>query len=246
MPLRLPQPCLCLVTDLGVLLPQKDAELVSRVAEAVAGGVDLVQLREKDLRGGKLLELAQELKRAIAGRALLVINERADVAAACNAAGVQLGEEALPVAAARHILGPGALIGRSVHSQAGAEQAVAQGADFLIAGTMYATSSHPGLPPAGPELVRRIARTCPIPIIGIGGIHAGNAAQVMRAGASGVAVITSILAVPQPGEAARRLKQVLVEAWSDAGRLAAAEIPPRAEPSRPAPGPPSQRGVGGI
>lgn len=220
MPLRLPQPCLCLVTDRGIA---DGAELVSRVADAVAGGVDLVQLREKDLPGGKLLELAQELKRAISGRALLVINERTDVAAACAAAGVQLGEEALPVAAARRILGPGALIGRSVHSQEGAEQAVAQGADFLIVGTMYATASHPGLPPAGPELVQRIARSCSIPIIGIGGIHAGNAAPVVRAGASGVAVITSILAAPQPREAARRLKQVLLEAWSDAGRLAAAE-----------------------
>ena len=220
MPLSLPQPCLCLVTDRAIA---HGAELVSRVADAVAGGVDLVQLREKDLPGGKLLELAQELKRAIAGRALLVINERADVAAACAAAGVQLGEDALPVAAARRILGPDALIGRSVHTQAGAEQAVVQGADFLIVGTMYATASHPGLPPAGPELVRRIAQSCSISIIGIGGIHAGNAAQVVQAGASGVAVITSILAAPQPGEAARRLKQVLLEAWSDAGRLAVAE-----------------------
>ncbi len=228
MPLCLPQPCLCLVTDRGIA---GGPELVRRVAEAVAGGVDLVQLRDKELPGGKLLRLAQELQRTIAGRALLVINERADVAAACDAGGVQLGEDALPVAAARRILGPGKLIGRSVHSLEGAAQAAAQGAGFLVVGTMYATASHPGLPPAGPELVRRIAGSCTIPIIGIGGIQAGNAAPVVQAGACGVAVITSILAAPQPREAARRLKQTLLEAWF-------------ARDGNP-PNPPLQRGASG-
>jgi thiamine-phosphate pyrophosphorylase len=219
---RLPQPCLCLVTDRRLVLPQGEAELVHRVAQAVEGGVNLVQLREKDLPGGKLLELAQELQRAIAGRALLVVNERADVAAACGAEGVQLGEEALPAAAVRRLLGPGAVIGRSVHSLEGGVQAAAEGADFLLVGTIFATPSHPGLPPAGPGLVRRIARSCPVPVIGIGGIHAGNAAQVVQAGASGVAVITAILAQPQPREAARRLKDILMEAWVRAGARAAA------------------------
>lgn len=222
MPLCLPQPCLCLVTDRSIAV---GPELVRRVAEAVAGGVDLVQLRDKELPGGKLLLLAQELQHAISisGQALLVINERADVAAACDADGVQLGEDALPVAAARRILGSGKLIGRSVHSLEGAIQAAAQGADFLVVGAMYATTSHPGLPPAGPELVRRIARSCPMPIIGIGGIHTGNAAEVVQSGACGVAVITSILAAPQPREAAWRQKQILLEAWSRTGRAAAAK-----------------------
>ncbi|MSQ06687.1 MAG: thiamine phosphate synthase [Dehalococcoidia bacterium] len=222
MPLCLPQPCLCLVTDRRIAV---GPELVRRVAEAVAGGVDLVQLRDKELPGGKLLLLAQELQHAISisGQALLVINERADVAAACDADGVQLGEDALLVAAARRVLGSGKLIGRSVHSLEGAIQAAAQGADFLVVGAMYATTSHPGLPPAGPELVRRIARSCPLPIIGIGGIHTCNAAEVVQSGACGVAVITSILAAPQPREAARRQKQSLLEAWSRTGRAAAAK-----------------------
>jgi thiamine-phosphate pyrophosphorylase len=184
------------------------------VAEAVAGGVDLVQLREKELSGGRLLELAASLKEAIGGSALLIINERADVAVACGAQGVQLGEEALPVAAARNILGPHALIGRSVHSAEGAAQAIEQGADFLVVGTMYATRSHPGVRPAGPGLVRRIAPNCPVPIIGIGGINTANVAEVLQAGAQGVAVITSILSAPRPGEAARQLKQAMLAVWT--------------------------------
>ena len=134
----------------------------------------MVQLREKDLPGGTLLELARTVKEAIADRALLVVNERVDVALAAGASGVQLGEEALPAAIARDILVPDSLIGRSVHSVAGADEAVAQGADFLVVGTMYSTRSHPGAAPAGPELIQQISRICDIPLIGIGGINEEN------------------------------------------------------------------------
>lgn len=202
----LPYPCLALVTDRrlgnGDTLPEQ-------VAAAVAGGVDLVQLREKDLPGGLLLELAAAVQEKIAGRALLLVNERVDVAAALPAAGVQLGEDALPVAAARRQLGPNALIGRSVHSRAGAKAAIAAGADFLVAGTMYASRSHPGEPPAGPELIRQIAAAANAPIIGIGGITAANVGAVMQAGAAGAAVITGILAAPDPERAAAQLKAAL-------------------------------------
>ena len=205
----LPDPCLCLVTDRTV---GDEATLVTRVTEAVAGGVDMVQLREKDLHGAQLLDLAQRLREAIGDRALLVVNERVDVAAALPAQGVQLGEDAIPVAAARRILGPDMVIGRSVHSVEGAEQAVRDGADFLVVGTMFASRSHPGEEPAGPELLQRIVPGCPLPAIGIGGITADNCWQVMEAGAVGVAVITGILADPRPGEAARKLKEALLAA----------------------------------
>lgn len=202
----LPYPCLCLVTDRRV----GDAEtLPERVAAAVAGGVDLVQLREKDLPGGQLLQLATALEERIGGRAWLMVNERVDVAAALPAAGVQLGEDALPVAAARRLLGPDALLGRSVHSLEGDRQAAAAGADFLIAGTMYASRSHPGETPAGPELIRQIAAVADIPVIGIGGITADNVGAVMQAGAAGAAVITDILAAPDPEQAAARLKAAM-------------------------------------
>ena len=203
----LPYPCLCLVTDRRVARDNDD--LAARVASAVAGGVDLVQLREKDLPGGQLLKLAVALEEKISGRARLIINERVDVAAALPAAGVQLGEDALPVAAARRLLVPNALLGRSVHSLAGAKRAVAEGADFLIAGTMYASRSHPGEPPAGPELIRQIAAVAAAPILGIGGITPDNVGAVMQAGAFGVAVITNILAATDPERAAARLKAAM-------------------------------------
>ena len=210
MPPALPRPCLCLVTDRAAI---PEGTLPRRVAQAVAGGVDLVQLRAKDLPGGELLSLARQLLEAIDGRAALLVNERVDVAAAVGAAGVQLGEEALPPDAARALLPAGAWIGRSVHSVDGAVAAARQGADFLLVGTMFATPSHPGGAAAGPELLGRIAAVCPLPLIGIGGITAGNLGAVIDAGASGVAVIRSILAADDPEAAARWVKRELRAAW---------------------------------
>jgi len=207
--LALPDPCLCLVTDRRV---GDEATLVERVADAVKGGVDLVQLREKDLHGAQLLELSCRLRDALGGRALLVVNERVDVAAALPSDGVQLGEDAVPVPAARRILGPEMLIGRSVHSVDGARQAVDDGADFLVVGTMFASRSHPGEEPSGPELLAQVVSRCSLPAIGIGGITADNCHQIMAAGASGVAVITGILADPNPCGAAGKLKEAMLAA----------------------------------
>ncbi len=192
--------------------------MVRRIAQAVEGGVDLVQVREKDLPGGELLELVGEVARAVAGRALLLVNERADVAAAAGADGVQLGENALPTPAARKVIGPDALIGRSVHSSDGALKARAGGADFVLVGAMYPTRSHPEALPAGPGLMRSIAglpevRASALPLIGIGGITAANVGEVIRAGAAGVAVISSILASPDPKGEARKLREAMAEAW---------------------------------
>ena len=205
----LPCPCLCLVTDRRL---RGERELVTKVAQAVAGGVNLVQLREKDLPGRSLLKLASELRAVIGPSTLLLINERVDVAAAARADGVQLGEEALPTKEARQMLGPEALIGRSVHSEQGARMAEAEGADFLLVGTMYATTSHPGHEPAGPELIRRIAASCSLPLMGIGGINEANLGPVLEAGAQGVAVISSILAASDPEQAARGLRQAMLAA----------------------------------
>ena len=209
MAIALPDPCLCLVTDRHV---GDEATLVDRVAQAVTGGVDLVQLREKELHGAQLLELAQRLRQAIGERALLLINERVDVAATLPADGAQLGEDAVPVPSARRILGPDMLIGRSVHSVEGAERAVRDGADFLVIGTMFASRSHPGETPAGPRLVSEIVEKCSLPAIGIGGITSENCGEVMAAGAMGVAVITGILAAQHPEQAARRLKETMASA----------------------------------
>ena len=221
-------PCLCLVADCSVVGPD---ELPGRVAAAVDGGVTLVQLRAKEMPGGQLLALARELKQATGDRAALLVNERVDVAAAARADGVQLGEEALPVSAATALLPPGSQVGRSVHSAEGAGRAVADGADFLVVGTMFATASHPGEAPAGPSLLRDIAARCDLPLIGIGGITPANAAEVMAAGASGVAVIRSVLAADDPRAAAKDLAAAMQEAWRS--RRPAGESAYRAGIARP-------------
>ena len=217
MPATLPYPCLCLVTDRAVCPPD---ELAQRVAAAVAGGVDLVQLRDKEAPGGVLLEQAVDLREVVQGRVLLLVNERADVALAACADGVQLGEMALPIDEARAILGPGAVIGRSVHSVPGALHAAVSGADFLLVGAMFATRSHPGEEPSGPGLLTRIASAgVAIPMLGIGGITADNVADVMAAGAHGAAVITGILASDDPETAARRLKSAMLDAIAGGSRM---------------------------
>ena len=206
--------------------------MVDRIAQAVAGGVDMVQLREKDLPGGEMLSLATAIQKAAAGKAVLIVNERVDVALAAGADGVQLAEDALPIAQVRRLVGPQALIGRSVHSVEGAGVAVAEGADFLVAGTIYATRSHPKANPVGPKLIRSITQqqagtSKPLPVIGIGGITVDNLDEVIRAGASGVAVITSILASLDPNGEARKLKNAMLDVWQDRPSLVAENSGPR-------------------
>ena len=206
----IPRPALCLVTDRRLC---HDAPLVQKVALAVEGGVNIVQLREKDLPSRPLLDLAMKIRHAIDGNALLVVNERVDVALLSSADGVHLGEEALHPSDARSLVGDGMIIGRSVHDYEGALEAQREDADYLIVGSVFATRSHPGQTPQGLPLVQRLAPRLRIPYLGIGGINAENAADVIRAGASGVAVISAILASPHPKEAARRLKCAVLSAW---------------------------------
>ncbi|MDP8922413.1 MAG: thiamine phosphate synthase [Chloroflexota bacterium] len=208
----LPLPVVMLVTDRRACGERMLDEVVWA---AVDGGVNVVQLREKDLPGADLYLLATKLRAAVGTRALLLVNERIDVALAAGADGVQLGSTGLPCEVARGLL-PDKLLGRSVHATAQAADAVAKGADLLVVGTMFASRSHPGTPPAGPTLLRKIANVTPTPLIGIGGISASNAAQVIGAGASGVAIISEIVAALDPREAAARLVGVVQEAWPTA------------------------------
>ncbi len=207
----LPVPCLALVTDLRLCRDVHD--LIDRVSRAVEGGVDLVQLREKELAGGPLLRLGEKLRKITQGSALLFVNDRVDVALACGADGVQLGEDGIPVASARSVSGDSCLIGRSVHNVEGARAAELSGADFLVAGAVFATSSHPGAEPAGPQMLARMASRTDIPFLGIGGIDATNIGQVVDAGASGAAVISAILTTDDPERASRELKEALGLAW---------------------------------
>ncbi|MGN6810000.1 MAG: thiamine phosphate synthase, partial [Thermomicrobiales bacterium] len=158
--------------------------------------------------GGPLLAEALALKRVL-GATLLVVNERADVAAAAGAAGVHLPGDGLPVDVARRLLGPDALIGRSAHSVAEAQAAEQAGADYVILGTIFATASKPGREPAGLALVEATAQAVRLPVIAIGGIDEQNVAAVIGAGAWGVAVMSAILRAPAPAVAAERLQAIV-------------------------------------
>jgi thiamine-phosphate pyrophosphorylase len=172
---------------------------------AVDGGVNMVQLRERDLPGGHLLNWAFRLRQITRGRALLIVNDRVDIALLSGADGVQLGEEGINIADVRRIAGNSLILGRSVHSVVSARIAVADGADFLVVGTIFPTGSHPGGVTSGPELISDIRIETEIPILAIGGIDDKNIQQVMTAGANGAAVITAISRRPDPQSAARSL-----------------------------------------
>ena len=208
----LPLPIVALVTDRrragGV-----DA-LVRAVEQAVSKGVNLVQMREKDLSDAAQLELARRLREVTDGRALLFVNDSVSIAEAARADGVQLGEQSRSAASARAAMARPILIGRSVHDADGARAASEQGADLLIAGAVFDSPTHPGQPPAGVELVRRAVDASAAPVVGIGGITAANAGEVVAAGAAGIAVISGILGDADPARAAARLADAVREAWA--------------------------------
>lgn len=207
---QFPTPCLCLVTDRKAC---RQIPLEEIVAQAMAQGVNMVQLREKDLPAKSLLDLGHRLRDVTSRSALLVVNQSIDVTLACRADGVQLGEEAPSPEAALQMAGPDLLVGRSVHSLEGALAAEAQGADFLVVGTIFTSTSHPSTPPAGPGLLARIAQRIRIPFIGIGGINSSNVDRVVEAGAWGAAVISAILSSKVPGLAAKELREVMENSW---------------------------------
>jgi thiamine-phosphate pyrophosphorylase len=210
----LPTPCLCLVTDRKLC---GSSLLEDKVAAAISGGVDMVQLREKDLPASELLELALRLRSITDGKALLVINDRLDVALAAGADGLHLPEDSMPVFDARRIVPSQQqpaqlLVSKAVHDSAGASLAAKENADYLVLGTIFQTSSKPGAVTGGLDRIITVTRLVDTPVLAIGGIDPHNAASVIEAGATGVAVITAILAAPDPEKAAKEMKQSLMSA----------------------------------
>ena len=181
------------------------------VEECVAVGLRAVQLREKDLAVRDLLTLAAPLREATRRHgARLLINDRADVALATGADGVQRTHDSLPVAALRRISPAPFLIGASVHAEAEARQAATDGADFLVFGPVYETPSKRAYgPPQGLAALRRVAAAVDRPVIAIGGINPARVAEVLAAGAAGVAVISAILAADRPSDATRAFLDAL-------------------------------------
>jgi thiamine-phosphate pyrophosphorylase len=186
------------------------------VAAAVRGGATLVQLRDKRSETCALVDEASAIKRALAGsRVPLLINDRIDVALASGADGVHLGRDDLELATARRLLGPRAIIGASSRSRADIEALAFGAIDYVCIGGVFATLSkdNPDKPigVAGfKELARMVRERAPgLPVGAIAGIDESNAAEVMRAGADGIAVISAVTAATDPEAAARRLRAIM-------------------------------------
>ncbi len=169
---------------------------LQQIARVLAGaGVRLVQLRAKQASGGALLAEAKELRSLLPPEISLIINDRADVAQLSRAAGVHLGQDDLPVAPARRLLGPGKLIGFSTHNLEQIEAAASAPVDYLAFGPIFPTATKADTQPVvGCAGLREVRKRTSKPLVAIGGITPANAAQVIEAGADSVAVISGWLA----------------------------------------------------
>lgn len=177
-------------------------------ADAVLGaGVDLIQLRDKQAEAGPLLEAAAVLRDAAERHdALFAVNDRADVALAAGADVLHLGQDDLPRPWARRILGDDVLLGRSTHDPGQAARAAAEPWDYLVAGPVWATTTKPGRPATGTDLLRAVAALSPPqPWFAIGGIDPANLPKVTAAGATRVVVVRAITEAPDPAAATRTL-----------------------------------------
>ena len=183
---------LIVATDRRLAAPR---DIVQVVRDALRAGCPAVQLREKELPPRDVLPLAHAVRRAThdAG-ALLVVNDRLDVALAVGADGVHLGPDDLPVAHARELAPPGFLIGYSAATAAGAQSAIASGADYIGCGPVFPTTTKPDAGSAiGVARLARIAKAADAPVVAIGGITPDNAPAAIHAGAAGVAVISAVM-----------------------------------------------------
>ena len=176
---------------------------------ALQGGVDVVQLREKSGDANAIVRAGRVFRRLCdAYDALFIVNDRPDLAIACAADGVHLGQDDGEVAAARRLVGDDLLIGLSTHSPQQVD--AARQADYIAVGPVYATPTKPEYPPVGTELVRYAAAHAAVPFFAIGGIDPGNAGEVVAAGAERVAVVRAIRDADDPGGAARALRARVV------------------------------------
>lgn len=194
-----------------------DDELVRVVTEAVAGGVDWVQFREKEAPVDAVRRRLAALRDAVGGRARLLVNHPQWRSLWELVDGVHLPEGTDSVAEARRELEDTTarravvrrLVGRSVHSVAAALQAQAEGADYLVAGSIFATRSHPGAPPVGLSFLREVTACVDLPVLAIGGVTPANVYDCLRAGAAGVAVLSAIMDADDPRCVAAAYRQAL-------------------------------------
>ncbi len=182
---------------------REPAQVSARVAEA---GVRLVQLRMKGLRDADAYALAAQVATELRRRgALVIMNDRVDLALAIDADGVHVGADDLPVSIARRLVGPDRIVGASAHDASEAARAVQGGADYLGCGSVFPTATKADATVRGLDVVREVRAATVVPVFGIGGVNASNAGRVIQAGADGVAVVGAIADAADPAAAAKRL-----------------------------------------
>jgi len=202
---------LYLVTDRGLARGRSTLDIVKA---AVSGGVTCVQLREKECPTLEFIEQAIAIKIFLSAEGIpLIINDRLDVAQAINADGVHLGQTDMPLDMARAIVQDSMIIGISAESLEDAVEAEKGGADYLGVSPIYTTPTKTDTaPPLGLEGLRQIRAAVSIPLVGIGGLNRDNAAEAIRNGADGVAVVSAIVAAEDPEAAAGELNQLITGA----------------------------------
>ena len=174
---------------------------------ALRGGVDLLQLRDKDSTDDELLRAAERFRAACDRHdALFVLNDRPELALACGADGVHVGQDDLPVADVRRLVGPDVVIGLSTHSVDEFDAGLESEADYLSAGPIWETPTKAGRPATGLELIRHAARAATKPFFAIGGIDESTVDEVVAAGAGRIVVVRAIRDAGDPEAAARRLR----------------------------------------
>lgn len=182
------------------------------VKEAVAGGADVVQLRERNLHSRGIYSLAKKIKDALdCTAARLLINDRVDIALAVGADGVHLGQNGLPVATVRRIIGHGMVIGVSTHNLEEALKAEDEGADYVLFSPVFSTRCKPGVTPKGVNALVEITRKLSIPVVALGGINSTTLPELTGRGITNVAVMSALLTSEHPKEAAAELKAMLKE-----------------------------------
>ena len=185
-------------------------DLLEFVSACIAGGVDVVQLREKSLDDRALLRRAKTLGRLCRDHGVpFVLNDRPDLALACGADGVHVGQDDCPPAVARRILGPGALVGFSTHSPGELDAATAEPVDYVSAGPVTPTPTKPGRPGTGLDYVRYAADRSPLPFFVTGGVSPETVPDMAAAGARRFVAVRWLTEAPNPEDAARRLRQAV-------------------------------------
>jgi thiamine-phosphate pyrophosphorylase len=191
-------------------LKKENPGILRTIERSLAGGVDIIQLRSKNLSDAALFELGKKIRTLTARmKKLFIVNDRIDLALALDADGVHLGQDDLPTSFARKILGKNKFIGRSTHSLKQALEAEREGADYIGFGPIFGTPTKPDYTPIGLDQIAQVMKRIQIPVVCIGGIDRSNLKQVIRAGAERVAVVRAVFAARNPYQSAFQLKGLM-------------------------------------